>query len=129
MENSPVDYASLDQLTKQRILQDKVNQLQQIKEKEQLVQDAYQQETARADQIADLIADFSQNDKGETLANVHTCEGFQEVYDYFGTHLSRNRLERKKEQVAHNYDAKTHLFQKVYYAKGLLLDDERKLRN
>ena len=43
--------------------------------------------------------------------------------------MGRNRLERKKEQVAHNYDAQTHLFQKVYYAKGLLLDDERKLRN
>jgi hypothetical protein len=42
--------------------------------------------------------------------------------------LTNNRLERKKEQVAHNYDAKSQLFQKVYYAKDLVLDDERALR-
>ena len=44
-----------------------------------------------------MINEFSQNDKGETLANVHTCQGFQEVYDYSGSALERHRLERKKE--------------------------------
>ena len=31
--------------------------------------------------------------------------------------------------VSANYDAGTHLFQKLYYAKDLLLDDERQLRS
>ena len=35
-----------------------------------------ERETKRAAAIADLIADFSQNEKGDTLANVHTSEGF-----------------------------------------------------
>ena len=40
----------------------------------------------------------------------------------------RWRLDRKKDQVSANYDARTHLFQKLYYAKDLLLEDERELR-
>lgn len=62
------------------------------------------------------------------MANVHTSQGFQEVWDYRGAEKKRWRLDRKKEQVAYNYSAKTHLFQKVFYAKDLLLDDERELR-
>ena len=38
-------------------------------------------------------------------------------------------MDRKKEQVAHNYNAATHLFQKVYYAEDLTLSDERELRS
>ena len=30
--------------------------------------------------------------------------------------------------MANNYDAATHLFQKVYYGKDLTLNDERELR-
>ena len=40
----------------------------------------------------------------------------------------RWRLDRKKEQVSTNYDARTHLFQKLFYAKDLLLSDEREMR-
>ena len=32
------------------------------------------------------------------------------------------------EQVHNTYDASTELFQKVYYVKGLTLEDERSLR-
>jgi len=60
---------------------------------------------------------------------VQTSEGFQSVWDYRGAEKKRWRLDRKMEQVAHNYDAKTQLFQKVYYAKGLILEDERELRS
>lgn len=84
---------------------------------------------ARADKLANLVMDFSHNKQGQVLANVHTSEGFQSVWDYRGAEKKRWRLDRKKEQVAHNYDAKTQLFQKVYYAKDLILDDERELRS
>jgi hypothetical protein len=51
------------------------------------------------------------------------------VYDYRGSEKVRWRLDRKKEQAAASYSASTQLFQKVYYAKDLLLDDERQLRS
>ena len=38
----------------------------------------------RADAIAQLVVDFSTDDQGRELANVHTSEGFQEIYDYKG---------------------------------------------
>ena len=85
-------------------------------------------EMDRAERIANLVLDFGYNERGEQLANVQNCEGFQEVHDFRGSEKVRWRLDRKKEQVAHNYDAATQLFQKVYYAKDLLLDDERELR-
>ena len=88
-----------------------------------------QSELKRADKVADLVLAFETNKTGEQLANVHTSQGFQSVWDYKGNEKVRFRLDRKKEQVAHNYDAKTHLFQRVYYAKDLLLDDERELRS
>ena len=86
------------------------------------------QEKERADRIAQLVVDFSQNAKGEELANVHNSQAFQEVWDFKGSEKVRWRLDRKKEQVAHNYNAATHLFQKIYYAKDLTLNDERELR-
>ena len=57
----------------------------------------YVKETERADAIADLVCDFAMNDKGEELANVHTTQAFQEIYDYKGDEKKRWRLERKKE--------------------------------
>ena len=86
------------------------------------------QEKERADRIAQLVVDFSQNTKGEELANVQNSRAFQEVWDFKGSEKVRWRLDRKREQVAHNYDAATHLFQKIYYAKDLTLNDERELR-
>lgn len=86
------------------------------------------QEKARADRIAQLVVDFSQNEKGEELANVQNSQAFQEVWDFKGSEKVRWRLDRKREQVAHNYNAATHLFQKIYYAKDLTLNDERELR-
>jgi len=41
-----------------------------------MIAEAHKKETDRAEAIAGLINEFSQNDQGETLANVHTCEGF-----------------------------------------------------
>lgn len=64
------------------------------------------------------------NEKGELMANVHENPAFREVWDYHGTEKMRFRLERKKDAVFSRYSAKTQLFQKVYYAKGLLLADE-----
>ena len=40
----------------------------------------------------------------------------------------RFRLDRKREQVAANYDAAKQLFQKTYYTENLTLADERELR-
>ena len=68
------------------------------------------------------------NDQGKVLAHVHESEAFQEVYDYHGTELKRHHLDRKREQISNRYSARTHLFQKVYYANGLILDDETVLR-
>ena len=86
------------------------------------------QEKERADRIAQLVVDFSQNAKGEELANVQNSQAFQEVWDYKGSEKVRWRLDRKREQVSHNYSAATHLFQKIYYGKDLTLNDERELR-
>ena len=85
-------------------------------------------ELKRADKVADLVLAFETNETGQQLANVQTSNGFQSVWDYKGNEKIRWRLDRKKEQVAANYDANTHLFQRVYYAKDLLLDEERELR-
>ena len=68
------------------------------------------------------------NDKGEVLANVHENVAFQEVYDFHGTEKMRHRLDRKKDQIANQYNSRSHLFQKVYYSRGLLLEDEKQLR-
>ena len=51
----------------------------------------------RANDIANLVADFSQNEKGQELANIQTSEGFQSVYDFKGAEKVRFRLDRKKE--------------------------------
>ncbi len=67
-------------------------------------------EMKRADTLAKLVVDFSQNEKGQELANVHTSEGFQSVWDFKGAEKVRFRLDRKKEQVSRNYDARTQLF-------------------
>ena len=86
-------------------------------------------EMKRADDLAKLVMDFSTDAAGNKLANVQTSEGFQNVYDSKGSEKKRWRLDRKKEQVAHNFNAATHLFQKVYYANDLQLNDERELRS
>lgn len=85
-------------------------------------------EMKRAEELAKLVIDFQQNEKGEQLANIQTSQGFQEVWDYKGSDKVRWRLNRKKEQVSANYDINTHLFQKLYYTSDLLLEDERQLR-
>lgn len=92
------------------------------------LQDEVAREMKRADALAKLVIDFQQNNKGEELANVHTSQGFQSVWDYRGGEKTKFRLDRKKDQVSQNYDARTHLFQKLFYAKDLLLADERELR-
>lgn len=74
------------------------------------LQDQVEQEMKRASKIANLVADFQLNEKGEELANIQTCEGFQAVWDFRGTEKKRWRLDRKKEQVSANYNASTHLF-------------------
>ena len=107
-----------------------VDQKEQIENYVQAnLQEELAQEQKRADAIAKLVIDFAQNGQGEELANVHTSQAFQEVYDYRGSEKVRWRLDRKKEQIAAGYDAGSQLFQKVYYAKDLLLDDERQLRS
>lgn len=129
MERAPVDYAKLDQMTKAKIHSEKVNAEKAVQESKAaiLMQQAVEEE--RAGKLAEMITEFSQNEAGETLANVHTSQGFQDVYDYRGSYIQRFKLERRKEQISSNFSAKTHLFQKLYYTKDLLLDDERKLRN
>ena len=128
MEYQPVDYDKLDQITKQKLAMERYQAVKAQQQKEEMLAKAKKEETEHAEKIAALILDYSSNDKGDTLANVHSCEGFQEVYDFKGSNLQRGRLDRKKELIAHNFSAGSHLFQKVYYAKDLLLDDERKLR-
>ena len=61
----------------------------------------------RADDVAKLVMGFSHNAAGQELANVQTSQGFQDVYDYFGSEKVRFRLDRKKDQVSANYDAGT----------------------
>ena len=68
------------------------------------------------------------NEAGELLARNHESQGFQEIYDYKGGQKRRFRLERKAEQVFNQYNAATHLFQKVYFATGLTHNDETLLR-
>ena len=87
------------------------------------------EEERRADEVAKLVVEFTTNEDGQELANVQTSQAFQDIYDYKGGEKKRWRLDRKKEQVARGYDARTHLFQKVYYAQNLLLEDERALRS
>ena len=41
-------------------------------------------ELERADAIAKLVVDFTTDDQGRDLANVHTSQAFQEIYDYKG---------------------------------------------
>ena len=91
-------------------------------------QEELDQEMKRADALAKLVADFKLNDKGEELANVQNSQGFQAVWDPKGSELARFRLDRKREQVAARYNASSQLFQKVYYAKDLVLKDEQQLR-
>lgn len=83
---------------------------------------------ARADKLTDMLVKHMTNENGEVLALVHEDRAFQEIYDFHGIEQLRNRLERKKEQVHNQYSARTHLFQKVYYNKGLLLADEELMR-
>ncbi len=87
------------------------------------LQEEVNREMKRADNIARLVADFTQNEKGQTLANVQTSEGFQSVWDFKGAEKVRFRLDRKKEEVSGNYDARTLLFQKLYSAKVVVVDD------
>ena len=71
------------------------------------MQDEMAAEMKRANDVAKLVIGFSQDGQGNNLANIHTSEGFQSVWDYRGGEKIRFRLDRKREQVAHNYDAKT----------------------
>lgn len=40
------------------------------------MQDEVARESARAEKLANLVMDFSRNNKGEELANVHTSAAF-----------------------------------------------------
>lgn len=93
------------------------------------MQEQVDSEMKRANDLAKLVMDFNNDQNGKELANVQTSQGFQEVYDYFGSEKVRFRLDRKKDQVSASYDARTQLFQRLYYTRDLLLDDERQLRN
>ena len=59
---------------------------------------------------------------------MHETAAFREIYDYRGGLFRRHRLDRKKEEVSNNFNSRTHLFQKVYYATGLTYKDEQNLR-
>lgn len=82
----------------------------------------------RADNLAKVLVKHVCNDKGEVLAHVEENPGFQEIFDYKGGQKRNQRLERKREEVAWNYNARTQLFQKTYYQTGLTMDEEAQLR-
>lgn len=86
-------------------------------------------EEAQVKEVAKAYVKHFYNEQGEQLARVEDSEAFQEVYDFHGDQKRRHKLGRKMEQVHNTYDAREQLFQKVYYAKGLTLEDERKLRS
>ena len=74
--------------------------------------------------LAEIMVDHVTNEKGEILARVWETAAFQDVYDPKETNLARHNLKRKQEQVFNQYNADSHLFQKVYYNPALLQDDE-----
>lgn len=86
-------------------------------------------EDEHAKAVAQAYVKHFYNEQGEQLAKVEDSEAFQEVYDYHGDQKRRHKLARKMEQIHNTYDARTHLFQKVYYSKGLTLADERMMRD
>ena len=67
------------------------------------------------------------NESGERLANIYETEAFKTLYDPNGASERKLRLPRRMLQVHNQYDVNTHLFQKLYYHPGLLLDDEEML--
>ena len=69
------------------------------------------------------------NENGEVLANVYETEAFKSLYDPNGANERKLRLPRRLLQVHNEYDASTHLFQKLYYHPGLLQKDEETLSN
>ena len=69
------------------------------------------------------------NDDGEFLANVYETEAFKALYDPNGANERKLRLPRRLLQIHNEYDANTHLFQKLYYHPGLLANDEKTLSN
>lgn len=73
MEEVPLDYSTLDQTTKRNLATEKLYEKTVKESTERQVALAEAAETKRAEKIADLISEFSSNDKGETLANVHTA--------------------------------------------------------
>lgn len=82
----------------------------------------------RAKSFANDLVSHLYTEDGTMLAHVEECEGFREVWDYHGGHTQRQRLERRREEVAARYDIQKQLFQKVYYARNLTAEDEMKLR-
>lgn len=79
--------------------------------------------------MAKILVNHMVDDNGNMLAHVEENPGFQDVYDYKGSHARLHRLERRREEVAWNFNAQTHLFQKTYYATGLTRQDEETLRS
>ena len=61
------------------------------------MQEQVDSEMKRANDLAKLVMDFNNDQNGKELANVQTSQGFQEVYDYFGSEKVRFRLDRKKD--------------------------------
>ena len=72
MEKVVLDPSQVDQQTKQKIVKSELDRLRAMEEQATKARQAEEKETKRAAAIAGLIADFSQNEKGDTLANVHT---------------------------------------------------------
>lgn len=93
-----------------------------------LTTDEFREQMEKAEQLAKVLVKHVANEKGEILAHVEENPGFQEVYDYRGGQARQHRLDRKREEVAWNMSAGTHLFQKTYYATGLTMSDEKQLR-
>ena len=65
-----------------------------MEDKKEKIQ-AYIEERYDADTLARIYVDNVTNDKGEILAKIWESKGFQEVYDYKGVNLRKNRLRRK----------------------------------
>ena len=70
--------------------------------------------------LAQRYLALTTNENGEVLANVYETEAFKSLYDPNGANERKLRLPRRLLQVHNEYDASTHLFQKLYYHPGLL---------
>ena len=80
--------------------------------------------TEETQKLATRYVDHITNESGEVLANVYESEAFKSLYDPNGADERKLRLPRRQLQIFNQYNADSHLFQKVYYHPGLLSEDE-----